>query len=82
MILLTSFPIETQALPLLKNGSLTEVTDPRLEDISNTQTVHHLSQAALLCLNGDSGHKLSISEVRFLHLDFLHYQNNTWNLFL
>ncbi|GKV42853.1 hypothetical protein SLEP1_g50216 [Rubroshorea leprosula] len=51
------------ALPLLKNGSLTEVMYPRLSDPSDTQAVHHMAQAALLCLNDDSSHRFTMSEV-------------------
>ncbi|KAF8405725.1 hypothetical protein HHK36_007802 [Tetracentron sinense] len=51
------------ALPLLENGSLSQVMDPRLMDIVDTKEVHHMACAALLCLKNDSGNRLSMSEV-------------------
>ncbi|KAM7478871.1 hypothetical protein LguiA_027084 [Lonicera macranthoides] len=49
------------ALPLLQNGSLSEVMDPRLNDTTDAG-VDHMVRAALLCLKNDAGCKLSISE--------------------
>ncbi|XP_038708830.1 probable receptor-like protein kinase At1g80640 [Tripterygium wilfordii] len=51
------------AVPLLQNGCLSEVMDPRLSDSSETELVYHMAQAALLCLKSDSGHRFSMSEV-------------------
>ncbi|KAI7993011.1 putative LRR receptor-like serine/threonine-protein kinase [Camellia lanceoleosa] len=53
------------AIPYLENGSLNQVMDPRLMEMSNdSEVVNHIARAALLCLNNDArAHKFSISEV-------------------
>lgn len=71
-----------QALPLLESDSLTQLMDPRLADTDDDlRTVHYMARAALLCLKNDSGHSISISEVRFsFHNHVLACNNNTsWN---
>ncbi|KAA8545525.1 hypothetical protein F0562_020309 [Nyssa sinensis] len=51
------------ALPLLENGSLSQMMDPRLKDTCDDNLVHHMARAALLCLKNDLGHLISMSEV-------------------
>ncbi|GMQ01825.1 hypothetical protein CsSME_00048318 [Camellia sinensis var. sinensis] len=53
------------AIPYLENGSLNQVMDPRLMEMSSdSEVVNHIARAALLCLNNNAGaHKFFISEV-------------------
>ncbi|XP_052204208.1 serine/threonine-protein kinase CDG1-like isoform X2 [Diospyros lotus] len=53
------------ALPLLENGFISQVIDPRLVlvDASDSEVVNYMARAALLCLKNDTGRKFSISEV-------------------
>ncbi|KAL8155961.1 hypothetical protein AgCh_001133 [Apium graveolens] len=55
------------ALPLLENGLLGEVIDPRLHPSTDSAKVQNMVRAALLCLNKDSGNRSMISE----DLDYL-----------
>ncbi|KAF8013982.1 hypothetical protein BT93_I1752 [Corymbia citriodora subsp. variegata] len=50
------------ALPAIENGSLSEVRDSRLMDTTDDRLIHHMAQAALLCLH-DFNHGISMSEV-------------------
>lgn len=50
------------ALPEIENGSLSEVKDPRLTDTTDDRLIHHMAQAALLCLH-DFNRGISMSEV-------------------
>ncbi|XP_074364920.1 putative receptor-like protein kinase At3g17420 [Apium graveolens] len=50
------------ALPLLENGLLGEVIDPRLHPSTDSAKVQNMVRAALLCLNKDSGNRSMISE--------------------
>ncbi|KAF5936856.1 hypothetical protein HYC85_024362 [Camellia sinensis] len=61
------------AIPYLENGSLNQVMDPRLMEMSSdSEVVNHIARAALLCLNNNAGaHKFSISEVCFDLLWFI-----------
>ncbi|KAK9287327.1 hypothetical protein L1049_015742 [Liquidambar formosana] len=58
-------PLIDWALPLLENGSLRQLMDPRLMDDTDTTVAQLMADAALRCLKNDSGHKLPISEVYF-----------------
>ncbi|KAJ9158594.1 hypothetical protein P3X46_024159 [Hevea brasiliensis] len=51
------------ALPLLENGQISEVLDPRLEDNADIRVAYHMVKAALLCLRSDADHRISMSEV-------------------
>ncbi|XP_062176046.1 protein kinase STUNTED-like [Alnus glutinosa] len=51
------------AIPLLDNGSFTQLMDPRITDTSDTKVVHHMANAAFCCLKKNKGHRLSMSEV-------------------
>ncbi|KAL1802115.1 hypothetical protein ACET3Z_030762 [Daucus carota] len=50
------------ALPLLENGSLDQVMDPRLASSNDSAMIDNMVRAALLCLKRDSGHKSVISK--------------------
>lgn len=51
-------------MPLLENGELMELMDCRVsETAGDARMVRQMAHAALRCLNVDSDHKLSISEV-------------------
>ncbi|KAK1402248.1 putative serine/threonine-protein kinase PBL25 [Heracleum sosnowskyi] len=50
------------ALPLLENGLVSEVLDPRLVRSTDSAKVDNMVRAALLCLNKDSGNRSMISE--------------------
>ncbi|XP_056163340.1 probable serine/threonine-protein kinase At1g01540 [Syzygium oleosum] len=50
------------ALPAIEKGSLSEVRDPRLTDTTDDRLIHHMAQAALLCLQ-DLNRRISMSEV-------------------
>lgn len=55
-----------QATPLLKNGSLSQLMDHRLTDISDMEVVNHMANAALCCLKSVKGRRLSMVEVRYI----------------
>lgn len=56
---------ETQAVPLMKDGNIEEVMDPRLLDgNSDKKMIQCMARAALLCLNSPHP-RPSISKVTF-----------------
>ncbi|KAK6945604.1 3-Oxoacyl-[acyl-carrier-protein (ACP)] synthase III, C-terminal [Dillenia turbinata] len=57
------------ALTLLGNGRLDRVMDPRLMG-GDAGVVSHMARAALLCLNNDTNHKFSMSEVLAVVRDY------------
>ncbi|KAK4576268.1 hypothetical protein RGQ29_027003 [Quercus rubra] len=54
------------ATPLLENGSLSQLMDHRLTDTSDMEVVNHMANAALCCLKNVKGHRLSMSEIRYI----------------
>lgn len=60
--------VGNQALPAIEKGSLSEVRDLRLTDTNDDRLIHHMAQAALLCLQ-DLNRRISMSEVKSTFMD-------------
>ncbi|KAF5444087.1 hypothetical protein F2P56_036591 [Juglans regia] len=51
------------AIPLLQNGSISQLMDPRLTETCDTKVVQHMANAALCCLKNAKNRRHSMSEV-------------------
>ena len=63
-----------QALPAIEKGSLIEVRDPRLTDTTADRLIHHMAEAALLCLQ-DLNRRISMSEVKSTFMDKISFRS-------